>query len=38
VPQAELVEQLFIEVDAWIAAGMVRPERRTRKHVLPMAN
>jgi (E)-4-hydroxy-3-methylbut-2-enyl-diphosphate synthase len=38
VPQAELVEQLFIEVDAWIAAGMVRPQRRTRKHVLPMAN
>ena len=38
VAQSELVDQLFIEVDAWIAAGMVRPERRTRKHVLPMAN
>jgi (E)-4-hydroxy-3-methylbut-2-enyl-diphosphate synthase len=37
VPQGELVEQLFLEIDAWIGAGMVRPERRTRKHVLPMA-
>ncbi len=37
VPQGELIEQLFLEVDAWIASGMVRPERRTRKHVLPMA-
>jgi (E)-4-hydroxy-3-methylbut-2-enyl-diphosphate synthase len=38
VPQGELVEQLFLEVDAWIASGMARPERRTRKHVLPMAS
>jgi (E)-4-hydroxy-3-methylbut-2-enyl-diphosphate synthase len=37
VPQGELVEQLFLEVDAWIDGGMVRPQRRTRKHVLPMA-
>ena len=37
VPQGELVKQLFVEIDAWIAAGMMRPERRTRKHVLPMA-
>ena len=26
VPQAELVDELFREVDAWIAAGMVRPQ------------
>src|SRR3954453_23995989 len=38
VEQSQLVEELFREVDAWIAAGMVRPERRTRKHVLPMAD
>src|SRR3954469_22554794 len=37
VTQAELVDELFREVDAWIAAGMVRPKRGTRKHVLPMA-
>jgi (E)-4-hydroxy-3-methylbut-2-enyl-diphosphate synthase len=37
VAQGELVEQLFLEIDAWIGAGMIRPERRTRKHVLPMA-
>jgi (E)-4-hydroxy-3-methylbut-2-enyl-diphosphate synthase len=37
VPQANLVEELFREIDAWIASGMVRPERQTRKHVLPMA-
>src|SRR5437588_233525 len=38
VEQAQLVEELFREVDAWIAGGMVRPERKTRKHVLPMAD
>jgi (E)-4-hydroxy-3-methylbut-2-enyl-diphosphate synthase len=38
VEQSQLVEELFREVDAWIAAGMARPERRTRKHVLPMAD
>jgi (E)-4-hydroxy-3-methylbut-2-enyl-diphosphate synthase len=34
VPQHSLVDELFREVDAWIAAGMVRPARGTRKHVL----
>jgi (E)-4-hydroxy-3-methylbut-2-enyl-diphosphate synthase len=36
VPQERLVEELFAEVDAWIAAGMVRPDRKTRKHALPL--
>jgi (E)-4-hydroxy-3-methylbut-2-enyl-diphosphate synthase len=36
VQQSELVEELFREIDAWIAAGMVRPQRRTRKHALPL--
>jgi (E)-4-hydroxy-3-methylbut-2-enyl-diphosphate synthase len=36
VPQDRLVDELFAEVDAWIAGGMVRPERRTRKHALPL--
>ncbi len=30
-----LVDELFIEIDAWIAAGMQRPERR--KHAKPAA-
>ena len=37
VPQARLVDELFREIDGWIAAGMVRPERRTRKLRLPVA-
>ena len=36
VPQSELVDELFREVDAWIEGGMVRPERKTRKHALPV--
>ncbi len=36
VPQAQLVDELFREVDGWIAAGMVRPERRVPKHALPV--
>ncbi len=36
VPQSELVEELFREVDAWIEGGMVRPDRKTRKHALPV--
>jgi len=36
VPQSELVDQLFREVDAWIEGGMVRPDRKTRKHALPV--
>jgi (E)-4-hydroxy-3-methylbut-2-enyl-diphosphate synthase len=36
VPQEVLVDELFREIDAWIGAGMIRPERRTRKHVLPL--
>ena len=36
VTQAELVDELFREVDAWIAAGMQRPRRKTRKLALPV--
>jgi len=36
VTQAELVDELFREVDAWIAAGMRRPRRKTRKLALPV--
>jgi (E)-4-hydroxy-3-methylbut-2-enyl-diphosphate synthase len=36
VPQSELVDELFREVDAWIEGGMVRPDRKTRKHALPV--
>ena len=36
VTQSELVEELFAEVDAWIAAGMARPPRATRKLALPV--
>ena len=35
VTQTELVTELFAEIDAWIAGGMVRPERKTRKLALP---
>jgi (E)-4-hydroxy-3-methylbut-2-enyl-diphosphate synthase len=38
VPQGELVEELFREVDAWIAAGMQRPKRKTRKLALPVVS
>ena len=37
VPQAVLVDELFREIDAWIAAGMVRPDRKTRRLRLPVA-
>jgi hypothetical protein len=36
VTQGALVEELFAEIDAWIAAGMVRPQRKTRKLSLPV--
>src|SRR5690242_9257502 len=36
VTQGVLVDELFGEIDAWIAAGMVRPERKTRKLSLPV--
>jgi len=36
VTQTALVDELFAEIDAWIAAGMVRPERKTRKLSLPV--
>ena len=36
VPQAALVDELFREIDGWIAAGMVRPQRKTRKLALPV--
>jgi (E)-4-hydroxy-3-methylbut-2-enyl-diphosphate synthase len=36
VDQGELVDELFSEIDAWIAGGMTRPERRTRKLSLPV--
>jgi hypothetical protein len=32
-----LVDELFREIDAWIAAGMVRPDRKTRRLRLPVA-
>jgi (E)-4-hydroxy-3-methylbut-2-enyl-diphosphate synthase len=35
VAQARLVDELFGEIDAWIAAGMVRPPRATRKMSVP---
>jgi (E)-4-hydroxy-3-methylbut-2-enyl-diphosphate synthase len=35
VTQTDLVTELFDEIDAWIAAGMVRPVRKTRKLALP---
>ena len=36
VEQSQLVDELFREVDSWIAEGMNRPQRKTRKHALPM--
>jgi (E)-4-hydroxy-3-methylbut-2-enyl-diphosphate synthase len=36
VPQVQLVDELFAEIDRWIAAGMPRPERGRRKLDLPM--
>ena len=36
VPQERLVEELFAEIDRWIAAGMPRPERGRRKLDLPV--
>jgi (E)-4-hydroxy-3-methylbut-2-enyl-diphosphate synthase len=37
VPQVQAVDELFREIDAWIAGGMVRPDRKTRKLSLPVA-
>jgi (E)-4-hydroxy-3-methylbut-2-enyl-diphosphate synthase len=37
VPQVQAVDELFREIDAWIAGGMVRPDRKTRKLSLPLA-
>jgi (E)-4-hydroxy-3-methylbut-2-enyl-diphosphate synthase len=36
VPQERLVDELFAEVDRWIADGMPRPERGRRKLSLPV--
>jgi (E)-4-hydroxy-3-methylbut-2-enyl-diphosphate synthase len=36
VPQSSLVDELFAEIDRWIAAGMPRPERGRRKLDLPV--
>src|SRR6478609_3993191 len=36
VTQTALVDELFGEIDAWIAGGMVRPQRKTRKLSLPV--
>ncbi|MFM8611581.1 MAG: flavodoxin-dependent (E)-4-hydroxy-3-methylbut-2-enyl-diphosphate synthase [Actinomycetota bacterium] len=36
VPQEHLVDELFTEIDAWIAEGMPRPERGRRKLGLPV--
>ena len=38
VPQAALVDELFREIDSWIADGMHRPERRTRRMTLPVVS
>ena len=38
VPQSQLVDELFREVDAWIAGGMRRPVRKTRKLALPVVS
>jgi (E)-4-hydroxy-3-methylbut-2-enyl-diphosphate synthase len=38
VPQDQLVTELFSEIDGWIAAGMVRPRRATRRLALPVAS
>jgi (E)-4-hydroxy-3-methylbut-2-enyl-diphosphate synthase len=37
VPQSQAVDELFREIDGWIAGGMVRPDRKTRKLSLPVA-
>jgi (E)-4-hydroxy-3-methylbut-2-enyl-diphosphate synthase len=37
VPQDRLVDELFAEIDGWIAAGMPRRERGRRKLDLPLA-
>ena len=34
VPQAQLVDELFREIDAWIARGMPRPERARGMRVI----
>jgi (E)-4-hydroxy-3-methylbut-2-enyl-diphosphate synthase len=36
VPQSDLVEELFKEIDQWIDQGMPRPERGRRKMGLPL--
>jgi (E)-4-hydroxy-3-methylbut-2-enyl-diphosphate synthase len=36
VDQVRLVDELFAEIDSWIAAGMPRPERGTRKRALSL--
>jgi (E)-4-hydroxy-3-methylbut-2-enyl-diphosphate synthase len=36
VPQASLVDELFAEIDRWVAEGMPRPERGRRKLDLPV--
>jgi (E)-4-hydroxy-3-methylbut-2-enyl-diphosphate synthase len=36
VPQDRLVDELFGEIDRWIADGMPRPERGRRKLDLPV--
>jgi (E)-4-hydroxy-3-methylbut-2-enyl-diphosphate synthase len=36
VEQELLVDELFREIDAWIAAGMPRPDRGTRKRALTL--
>jgi (E)-4-hydroxy-3-methylbut-2-enyl-diphosphate synthase len=35
VEQTRLVDELFDEIDSWIAAGMQRPQRLTRKMSVP---
>jgi (E)-4-hydroxy-3-methylbut-2-enyl-diphosphate synthase len=38
VAQPQLVDELFAEIDRWIAAGMPRPTRGRRKRQLPLLN
>ena len=34
MPQAQLVDELFREIDAWIELGMPRPERTSGMRVI----
>ena len=38
VPQEQLVDELFREIDAWIARGMPRPDRGRAMRVIGVVN